>query len=90
MKIINVIMIVLCSIMVVSCQSDTAKADKLRLNNEFDEAAGLYQKAADAGDAYAMWRLSNAYANGDGVEFDEEKALNLLTQAANAGCLEAL
>lgn len=89
MKIINVIMIVLCSIMVVSCQSDTAKADKLMLNNEFDEAAGLYQKAADAGDAYAMWRLSNAYANGDGVEFDEEKALNLLTQAANAGCLEA-
>ena len=52
-----------------SCQSDVEHADSLRLENKFDEAAQLYQKAADEGDAYAMWRLSNAYANGDGVDF---------------------
>lgn len=88
-KIYLLINIAFCIIVFISCQSDAAKADNLRLKNQFDEAAVLYQKAADAGDAYAMWRLSNAYANGDGVEFDEEKALNLLKQAANAGCPEA-
>lgn len=89
MKDIKLIMIVLCTMVTISCQSDAAKADKLRLNNEFGKAAELYKKAANEGDAYAMWRLSIAYNNGDGVEYDEVKALNLLKQAANAGCLEA-
>ena len=89
MKEIKFIMIVLCTIVTISCQSDAAKADKLRLNNEFGKAAELYKKAAAEGDAYAMWRLSIAYNNGDGVEYDEEMALNLLKRAANAGCPEA-
>lgn len=72
-----------------SCQSDVEHADSLRLENKFDEAAQLYQKAADEGDAYAMWRLSNAYANGDGVDFDQEKAFTLLKEAADKGCKEA-
>lgn len=72
-----------------SCQSDSEKADKLRLENKFEEAAELYQKAADDGDAYAMWRLSEAYANGDGVDWDEAKALKLLQKAAKEGCEEA-
>lgn len=42
------------------CQSEIEKADKLRLENKFEEAAALYQKLADKGDAYAMWCLSNA------------------------------
>ncbi len=75
--------------LLVSCQTDSEKADKLRLENKFDEAAELYQKAADEGDAYAMWRLSNAYNNGDGVDWDETKALELLKQSAKAGCEEA-
>ncbi len=75
--------------MLLSCQSDAAKADKLRLNNEFGKAAELYKKAANEGDAYAMWRLSYAYNNGDGVEYDEEQALNYLKRAADAGCEEA-
>ena len=89
MKDIKIILIMLCSMVTVSCQSDAAKADKLRLNNEFGKAAELYKKAAAEGDAYAMWRLSIAYNNGDGVEYDEEKALKLLKQAADAGCPEA-
>lgn len=89
MKDIKILLIVLCTMVTVSCQSDATKADKLRLNNEFGKAAELYKKAAAEGDAYAMWRLSNAYNNGDGVEYDEEKALNLLKQAADAGCPEA-
>lgn len=77
------------ALVLLSCQTDSEKADKLRLENKFDEAAELYQKAADEGDAYAMWRLSNAYANGDGVDWDEVKAFDLLKQAAKGGCEEA-
>lgn len=72
-----------------SCQDDCSKADKLRLQNKFEEAAELYQKAADQGNAYAMWRLSGAYANGNGVDFDESKAAELLIQASEKGCEEA-
>ena len=89
MKKISLILIALCAIIVVSCQSDTDKADKFRLNNEFDKAAELYKKAAAEGDAYAMWRLAHAYINGDGVEYNEEKALDYLKRAADAGCEEA-
>lgn len=72
-----------------SCQSEIEEADSLRLQNKFDEAAQLYQKLSDEGDAYAMWRLSSAYGNGDGVDFDKEKAFNLLKKAAASGCEEA-
>ena len=75
--------------MLVSCKNDIEKADALRLENKFEEAAALYKKAADNGNAYAMWRLSKAYDNGDGVEFDENKAFELLQQAAQGGCDEA-
>lgn len=89
MKTIRFFLIAFSAIVVVSCQSDAKKADKLRLNNEFDEAVVLYQKAANAGDTYSMWRLSNAYINGDGVEFDQKEALKWLTKAAEGGCVEA-
>lgn len=84
-----ILAMLIASIAFVSCQTDSEKADKLRLENKFDEAAELYQKAADEGDAYAMWRLSNAYGNGDGVDWDEAKAMGLLKQSAQAGCEEA-
>lgn len=80
--------LVLALITLVSCD-DVSKADKLRLENKFEEAAELYQKAADEGNAYAKWRLSEAYANGDGVDFDEQEALRLLKEAAEEGCEEA-
>lgn len=72
-----------------SCQDDCSKADKLRLQNKFEEAVELYQKAADEGNAYAKWRLSKAYGNGDGVDFDEHRAAQLLVEAAEGNCDEA-
>lgn len=84
-----VLTMLIATIAMISCQSDSEKADKLRLENKFDEAAELYQKASDEGDAYAMWRLSKAYGNGDGVDWDEAKALKLLKQSAQDGCEEA-
>lgn len=83
------ILTLISALVLVSCQTDSEKADKLRLENKFDEAAELYQKAADKGDSYAMWRLAYAYVNGDGVDWDKTKALELLKKAAKGGCEEA-
>ena len=74
------------SIALFSCQSESKKADQLSLENKFDEAAELYQKAANRGDAYATWRLAKAYANGQGVDWDENKSFELLKEAAEKGC----
>ena len=48
------------------------------------------QKAADAGDVNGMAYLGNCYAEGIGVEPDEEKAKTYLTEAANEGQIEAI
>ena len=66
-----------------SCKSDSQKADELRINNKFDEAFELYQRASDNGDSYAKWRLSRSYDNGDGVDFSESISLKLLKEAAD-------
>ena len=89
MKTSSFFVAIITALMLMSCQTDSKKADKLRLENKFDEAAELYQKAADEGDAYAKWRLSNAYGNGEGVDWDESKAFELLKQSAQEGCEEA-
>ena len=89
MKLFRILLLFAILLSISSCQGDVEKADALRLENKFDEAAQLYQKAADEGDAYAMWRLSQAYGNGDGVDFNQEKAFELLKKAAKGGCKEA-
>lgn len=89
LKHLNSLLVIAILFALSSCQTDVEHADSLRLENKFDEAAQLYQKAADEGDAYATWRLSNAYGNGDGVDFDQEKAFTLLKEAADKGCKEA-
>lgn len=89
LKHLNSLLVIAILFALSSCQTDVEHADSLRLENKFDEAAQLYQKAADEGDAYATWRLSNAYRNGDGVDFDQEKAFSLLKEAAEKGCKEA-
>lgn len=86
---LSILMLVI-SMSFVSCISETDKADQLRLQNQFDEAAELYVKAAEKGDGYAMWQLYKAYANGDGVEYNEEKAFEYLQKSADAGCEEAI
>lgn len=73
----------------VSCQTDAEKADKLRMENKFEDAAELYQKGADSGDPYAKWHLAYAYELGEGVNFDKNKAIMLFKEAAEAGSDEA-
>lgn len=89
MRILRLFIALWAIVMLISCKNDIEKADALLLENKFEEAAVLYKKAADNGNAYAMWRLSKAYGNGDGVDFDESQASKLLQQAAQGGCEEA-
>ncbi|MBO5443840.1 MAG: sel1 repeat family protein [Muribaculaceae bacterium] len=76
-------------ILLSSCSNTVERADKLRLDNKFEEAAELYKQAASEGNAYAKWRLAKAYSNGDGIEYNEEIAWSLLKEAADAGCPQA-
>lgn len=87
MKKLSLLLLLLIA-MLTSC-SDTDKADKLRLELKYDEAAALYQKAADNGDAYAMWRLAECYSNGNGIEFNQKKAYDWIVKSAKAGQEEA-
>lgn len=89
MRKIHILLTIFAVLVLASCQNDVEKADSLRLENKFDEAFELYQKASDDGDAYATWRLANAYRNGDGVDLDMEKATELVKKAAEDGCDEA-
>lgn len=83
-----VIIFLMCSFSFTSCDK-VSKADSLRKEYKFEEAAKLYEEAASNGNSYAKWRLSKAYSNADGVELDLDKAKHLLEEAANEGCEEA-
>lgn len=89
MKSIYYLIFVISTIMTFTSCNKVSRADSLRLDNKFEEAAKLYQEAADEGDAYAKWRLAYAYYNADGVDLDFDKAKKLLEEAAKAGCEEA-
>jgi len=82
-------LLLLCLCFFVSC-SDVKKADDLRIQGQFEKAFELYQKAANSGDAYAEWRLANAYNNGDGVDFNHDEYIKWLNKAAKDGSEEAL
>jgi TPR repeat protein len=49
------------------------------------EAARLFRKAADAGNAIAMNSLGGMYRDGRGVAKDETEAVRLFRKAAEAG-----
>lgn len=89
-KFIAVCFLVVVATFLSSCTNYCKKADQLRMEYKYDEAVKLYQKAADGGDAYAMWRLARAYGLGQGVEFNPEKALELLNKSSEKGCEEAI
>lgn len=76
-------------LLLISC-NDIKKADQLRLENKFEEAFELYKKTADKGDAYAQWRVSNAYRSGDGVDVDTVKYKEYIDKAVKGGCEEAI
>ena len=84
--------LILCGLLcclVTACTPHGETGDKLCLERKWAEAAQEYQKGADNGEAYSMWRLADAYGSGLGVEFNDSIALVWLTKAAEANCEEA-
>ena len=63
--------------------ADVAK--KLYDDGKFEEAAELWFKAAEAGDAYAQTCLGVCYLEGEGVEEDAAAAVEWIKKAAEQG-----
>jgi len=59
------------------------------LTNYLDVARQWYERAADLGNASAMFYLGHMYANGRGVEKDMAKARTYWQQAASSGDVAA-
>ena len=66
---------------VAMCQEGVEQFDK----GEYSRAFEYYTKAAEMGDILAHYRLGNLYYNGQGVEKDAGKYLNLMEKAAIGG-----
>lgn len=82
--------LIILSSMLIGCTSKSEKAEKFRIERNYEEAAKLYEEMAEDGDSYAMWRLSNAYRKGQGVNVDLQKAKSLLKESAKTGCEQAI
>jgi hypothetical protein len=55
------------------------------VKQNYEKAFEWYQKAADAGDAYAMYKVAHCYENGEGVDSDEDLYIEWLEKARDAG-----
>jgi TPR repeat protein len=59
------------------------------VDRDYGKAREWYQKAADKGNAYAMYNLGGLYENGNGVAQDYGKAREWYQKAADAGHADA-
>src|SRR5262249_49336972 len=55
------------------------------VDQDYEKAAGWYEKAAEAGDAVAMHNIGLCYAVGKGVQADKALALQWLKKSSDAG-----
>ena len=61
------------------------QARNLYSKGDFLKAIGIWEILAKSGDAESFAWLGSCYANGDGVEANDEKALELYESAAKKG-----
>ena len=59
--------------------------DRARSDQDFEQAASWFRKAAEQGDFAAQRNLGYLYLNGKGVEKDADEARNWLEKAAAQG-----
>ena len=57
----------------------------LGVSQDYSKAMEWFQKAADAGNATAMFNIAMMYENGDGVPADQAAAREWYQKAADAG-----
>ena len=65
------------------------ESERLYSDKKYEQAIYWWQKAADAGDSGAQYRLAICYQNGNGVVKDIEKAVYWWQKAAGAGDSDA-
>lgn len=68
---------------------DFAAALEAARRGDFAEAFCVWRPMAEAGHAAAQYHLGWMYANGEGLQVDEERAVALWSQAAQQGHVEA-
>lgn len=72
------------------------EGDRAAMNNyavnitNLDEKVRWLKKAVDKGEDYAMWNLGKLYLEGEGVEKDTEKGVDLIIKGAEYGCIGAI
>lgn len=65
------------------------EGEKLYSDKKYEQAIYWWQKAADAGNSAAQYRLAFCYLKGEGIEKDVEKAVYWWQKAADAGDSDA-
>ncbi|MCX6073846.1 MAG: tetratricopeptide repeat protein [Campylobacterales bacterium] len=73
-------------VVVSSCFADAYQDGQKALENKISsEAAALFEKACDSGNAKGCFELGLLYEKGDGVVQNKYKAVSLYTQACRGG-----
>jgi TPR repeat protein/serine/threonine protein kinase len=73
-----------------SAAESLAEAQRYIDAKDFEKAVPLLEKAADAGNGFAMEKLGALYRDGQGVRQDYAKAREWYEKAANGGSAEAM
>lgn len=76
---------VLCFVFLPTEGMQLSKANKLRLENNYEEAFKIYKELAEKGNAEATYRLAEAYGFGKGVEQSDSLAWEYYKQASELG-----
>lgn len=69
--------------------ADVTAADKAYSDGEYLAARQAYLVEAEKGNTHAMYRIAEMYWNGQGMQKNNERALNWYNRAAEAGHLDA-
>lgn len=76
---------VLCFVFLPTEGVQLSKANKLCLENNYDEAFNIYKKLAEKGNAEATFHLAEAYNSGRGVEQSDSLAWKYYKQSSGLG-----
>lgn len=76
---------VLCFVFLPTEGMQLSKANKLSLENNYEEAFNIYKELAEKGNAEATYRLANAYNSGKGVEQSDSFAWKYYKKSSELG-----
>ena len=80
-----VVIVVLCFVFLPTEGMQLSKANKLCLENKYEEAFYIYKELAEKGNAEATYRLGEAYGSGRGMEQSDSLAWEYYKRASELG-----